>query len=160
MRWFSADSHFCHTNILRYCNRPFKDTLQMDITMMDNWNDRIQENDLVFHLGDFSFKPWIWGPTLNGKKILIQGNHDRKKDNGLFTYYKSLEIKLGPFQCLLIHRPKDIPINTFERIDFVLSGHVHNRYLCDGKIINLGVDVWDFKPVSEVELLKYLKEIK
>ena len=160
MRWFISDSHFQHTNIIRYCDRPFKDTLEMDITMMDLWNERVKEGDIVYHLGDFSFKPWIWRPTLNGHIILIQGNHDKRKDTRCFEYRKNLVIQLGPFRCYLTHRPSKILPQELQLADFILHGHIHNTYLYSGKFVNLGVDVWNFKPVSEVELIKFLKEIK
>jgi len=127
--------------------------------MMDNWNSCVKEGDLVYHLGDFSLgPPHIWRTTLNGNIILIKGNHDRRRDSRCFDYKKQLEIKIGEFKCLLIHRPSQVPEDIYQQVDFVLHGHIHNHWLRNEKKINMGVDVWGFRPVSEEELLQFLRE--
>ncbi|HKZ41488.1 MAG TPA: hypothetical protein VJ044_11030 [Candidatus Hodarchaeales archaeon] len=52
--WFTADHHFCHTNIIKYCGRPFKTVQEMDHTMINKWNSVVKEGDTVYHLGDFA----------------------------------------------------------------------------------------------------------
>ena len=159
-RWFTADTHFQHINILKYTGRPYKDILDMDLSLMDNWNSRVKEEDLVYHLGDFSLRrPYYWRTTLNGRIILIKGNHDKYEDTRCFDYKKQLEIKIGKFKCLLIHRPSHIPEDIYQRVDFVIHGHIHNNWLREGKKVNVGVDVWNFKPISETELYRYLKSL-
>jgi len=76
--FFTSDTHFGHKNILKYCNRPFVNVEEMDEVMIERWNGRIGKNDSVYHLGDFSFSsnPKTYFERLNGKKILIIGNHD------------------------------------------------------------------------------------
>ena len=75
-----SDTHFNHANIIKYCNRPFKDTKEMDEMMIKNWNETVSNKDIVLHLGDFGLgkKEYIASivKRLNGKKILIMGNHD------------------------------------------------------------------------------------
>lgn len=51
--FFTSDTHFNHANIIRFCNRPFKDVEQMNETLIANWNRVVGTNDIVFHLGDF-----------------------------------------------------------------------------------------------------------
>ena len=51
--FFTSDTHFNHTNILQYCNRPFKIVDQMNETIITNWNNVVEPDDIVFHLGDF-----------------------------------------------------------------------------------------------------------
>ena len=53
--FFTSDTHFGHKNILNFCERPFKDTDEMDETIITNWNNKVGKNDIVFHLGDFAF---------------------------------------------------------------------------------------------------------
>ncbi len=48
-----ADTHFGHTNIIKYCNRPFSCTEDMDEALIKNWNETVSNNDVVLHLGDF-----------------------------------------------------------------------------------------------------------
>ena len=51
--FFTSDTHFYHENIIRFCNRPFKDVEMMNETIIANWNNTIGQDDIVFHLGDF-----------------------------------------------------------------------------------------------------------
>ena len=51
--FFTSDTHFNHTNIIRFCNRPFKDVIHMNETIIANWNSVVGPDDIIFHLGDF-----------------------------------------------------------------------------------------------------------
>ena len=80
--FFTSDTHFNHTNIIQYCQRPFKSTDEMNEAIIDNWNSVVGEEDTVFHLGDFCLGSSAeWNKILNrlnGKIYLILGNHDLK----------------------------------------------------------------------------------
>lgn len=79
MIFFSSDHHFYHNNIIRYCDRPFSSVEEMNESMIVSWNAVVSPDDTVFYLGDFSmaFRPVeTITPRLNGRKILIPGNHD------------------------------------------------------------------------------------
>ena len=80
--FFTSDNHYFHYNIISSCNRPFKDENEMNESLINNWNFVVDEESVVFCLGDFA-----WGgynkwkdirSRLNGKIILITGNHDNK----------------------------------------------------------------------------------
>src|ERR1700690_2381531 len=79
-RWFTSDLHFGHNNIIRYCQRPFRDVHEMHNAMIQTWNETVKEGDEVYVVGDFSLsarycKEFL--PRLNGTKILVVGNHDK-----------------------------------------------------------------------------------
>ena len=81
MSWFISDNHFNHKNIIKYCNRPFSSVEQMNRHMIQCWNNTVQKDDEVFHLGDFGLGRRedlvrIF-EQLNGNITLIRGNHDR-----------------------------------------------------------------------------------
>lgn len=80
--FFTSDSHFGHANIIKFCNRPFTTVEEMDETLIKNWNERVQPDDIVFHLGDFAWGgSGVWNTILdrlNGHIHLILGNHDMK----------------------------------------------------------------------------------
>lgn len=56
MIWFTSDTHFGHTNIIEYCNRPFSCIEEMNGKIINNINSKVKHNDILYHLGDFSFR--------------------------------------------------------------------------------------------------------
>ena len=77
--WFTADTHFSHANIIKYCARPFDNVEGMDRTLITNWNKVVEPKDIVYHLGDFCFRnPERYLNALNGYIYFIYGNHDKK----------------------------------------------------------------------------------
>ena len=80
--FFTSDLHFGHTNILRFCGRPYTDVKEMNQALIDNWNKAVPEDGIVFVLGDIGFCSVqvlknIFN-KMNGTKYLILGNHDYK----------------------------------------------------------------------------------
>jgi len=86
--WFTADLHLGHTNIIKHCDRPYYSIKDMDDSIIQNWNSVVSRKDTVYIVGDFIWKASLKGyylHQLNGKKILIKGNHDRLGTN----FYKT-----------------------------------------------------------------------
>ena len=93
--YLTADLHFGHENIIKYCNRPFNDVHEMNNTLINNWNSIVNEDDLIFCLGDFSFREADrYAKYLNGEIILIRGNHDRSSNIKKITVKNSMELIL------------------------------------------------------------------
>lgn len=80
--WFTADTHFGHANVIRYCQRPFSTVQEMDEAIIDNWNRLVGSDDTVYHLGDFTLagqeKASQYFSLLNGKISVVPGGHDKK----------------------------------------------------------------------------------
>src|SRR5215469_5536961 len=81
MIYITSDEHYAHSNIIKYCNRPFIHTYEMEKGLIANHNSVVKSNDVVYHLGDFSFdreknKIKYILSQLNGTNYLIAGNHD------------------------------------------------------------------------------------
>ena len=170
--FFTSDQHFYHSNIISYCNRPFKSMEEMNQVMIRKWNERVKKEDLVYHLGDICMKhapgetpdapkqAWdIIRPQLNGEVILLLGNHDSR--NNVKSILESAVINYGGKRIFLIHDPK------WARKEFYwnLCGHCHGNkgrvrkwgekneyYHNDSFIIDIGVDCWNFYPVQINEI--------
>ena len=132
MIYYIADMHFGHTNVLRFDNRPFSDTAQMDDTLLQNWNERVTADDTVYVLGDAFWKNEENSiriiQQLNGHKHLIQGNHDRVKGK-LRPYWESIEqyAEVNDENRLVIL--SHYPILFYKNQHYgavMLYGHVHN----------------------------------
>ena len=174
MIFFTADTHFNHSNIIRLCGRPFSDVEQMNETLINNWNSCVNNNDEIYILGDFLFKGNAAEAEniinrLNGRKYLIKGNHDKFVDDRNFNktgfewikdYYV---LHYRKMKFILFHYP------IFEWDGYFgnaihLYGHVHNsgnnsreyeKFRILGKrAINVGVDVNNFYPVSIEKIMK------
>ena len=181
--WFTSDQHLGHNNIIKFCNRPFESVDLMDQTIIDNWNECISKNDIVFTLGDF-----MWHANtkkivdiiskLNGTIYMILGNHDNED---MFNCIKSdrlkiisdithLNIKINnekiPIEICLSHYPL-MTWSGRNRKVYNFHGHTHCRpddsgYDKDlpywkGYQIDVGVDNFNYKPV-ELQSILYLLE--
>ena len=174
MIYFISDTHFHHHNIINYCNRPFKDVNEMNKIIINNWNNIVTENDTVYHLGDFCLFSDeeiknIFN-KLNGNKILIRGNHDRKS----VKFYEEIGFKvlthapiiLDEYKLMLSHVP--LPDAKIKDGYINLHGHIHNKKIGDdypknyskNKHINLSVVATNYQPVSLNEINEIRQELK
>ena len=64
--FFTSDTHFHHANIIRFCDRPFRDVEEMDEILIRNWNEVVGPEDTIFHLG---VSAWVAPP--NGLRCWI-----------------------------------------------------------------------------------------
>lgn len=162
--YFISDTHFFHKNILKYCERPFKDIDEMSEILIKNWNETIKKEDTVFFLGDLFLGKQDVGKELvkqlNGNKILIIGNHDRYS----ITYYISIGFKevykypiLYKKFFLLSHEP----IKFANETSFLnIHGHIHNNgYRKDMNInennyFNVSVENINYTPIDFIEIKK------
>lgn len=165
--YYTADTHFYHENIIKYCDRPFSNAYHMNSVMITRWNEVVQPGDLVVHLGDFglaSFEPLknILS-QLNGCKILVMGNHDRKTvtklaQMGFIKVFKTsytVDVIQDP-PLLLSHRPA----KQLEKGYVNLCGHKHGAWTTKDFSINVGVDVHGFRPISLEEIKMMIPELK
>lgn len=89
MTYFIADMHLFAKNHTRagknYGNGPFADESEMSDYFLEHWNKKVRNKDTVYMLGDVS-QEWMHDELialvsrLNGKKILVLGNHDNLAD--------------------------------------------------------------------------------
>lgn len=144
--WFTSDTHFCHNNILRLCNRPWDNIDEHDKALIDNWNSVVNPDDTVFHLGDFVFggaPKWKdIRQQLNGHIILIKGNHDdHSLQQSLYSLFEDVV-----YQARIMIDGRTVYLNHFPFLCFAhsdpqiyndsyainLFGHVHSRIGTNG----------------------------
>jgi len=158
-KWFTADKHHNHTNILKYENRPFKNVAGMDRQFILEHNKIVKEDDICYDLGDFCFssgitiknlKPYVYLKQYNGRYVIIRGNHDIR--NRVVDCITKAEMQLSRIKILCVHDP----LHATTDCDLVLHGHLHGNLfmseLVEKKkkilLINVGVDCWNYKPVE------------
>jgi len=174
MIFLVSDTHFYHKNIINYCKRPFSSVEEMNNFIIQNWNNTVKKDDIVYHLGDFAIG---WDKSfktkkecyknlmskLNGKKYLIRGNHDKEtiqfyKDIGFIEVYDYFVLDNN----LLIHYPfenKNLKIfeilNNFNYKNYenVFHGHIHNRNTNIKNHINVSIENINYIPY------KYTKKL-
>lgn len=143
---FTSDTHFGHSNIIKYCERPFKfpDISEMDKLMLEGFMNTDAQGKTIFHMGDFVFNPKTllstkWRPT--GKHYIVLGNHDKYADEGgqyrglyreFFHYIigtskgwrkNHLEITVDGVRCILTHEPTQV----LGENEYNIYGHHHNN---------------------------------
>lgn len=167
--WFTSDTHWHHSKIIEFCNRPFTSVEEMNEKLIENWNSVVKPGDTVFHLGDFCFGgSQAWNSILdqlNGNILLIKGNHDEKSlRQGYMLRFKwvgyQLHLLVEDHSIYLNHFPFLCYGGTYHDIPtWQLFGHVHSGPGANGKDINrmqylfptqydVGVDNNNFTPVS------------
>ena len=161
--WFTSDTHFGQS-IADFFNRPFKSTEEMDETMIERWNDHVRPGDTIYHLGDFARTTKEieeYTKRLKGQKILIHGNYDyerTQKAKGFqeVTLYK--EIQIGDQKITLMHYAMKV-WNRSHHGSWQLHGHSHGSLPRDfeRKQLDVGVDSWDFRPLSFEEISKEME---
>lgn len=176
--FLTSDLHFWHKNVIDFCNRPWANVEDMNHGLITLWNSVVGKRDRVLILGDMFFcgsqKIKEIMPQLNGYKELYLGNHDwgkikapRAAEFGFSNVLTSGRIETQDVTFNLSHFPYTGDHMEEERFkehrlpddgNWLLHGHVHTLWKVRGKQINVGVDVWNWKPVHLDELIKLAKE--
>ncbi len=179
--WFSADLHFGHANIIEYSGRPFADVEEMNLALIERWNERVHPGDTVWVLGDVALGhiddslPLVG--ALHGHKLLLTGNHDRcwaghrrRVEEWTERYLAAgfaeihqgeITLRAGDRDVLACHFPyrgdshdhdRFVDQRPVDRGAWLLHGHVHERWRQHDRMINVGVDAWDCAPVDEATI--------
>lgn len=160
MYFFTADAHHGHTNIIKFCNRPFKNTHEMGKALIANHNEVVSEGDTTIHAGDFAWtnkkeEAYSIVKKLNGKHIFLRGSHDRWQRNSDF-HHEIWEKNINGVYIVACHYAMRVwPRSHWNSIH--LYGHSHNKLPGIGKSMDIGVDTNNFYPYSLDEILKIME---
>ncbi|MEH3147216.1 MAG: metallophosphoesterase family protein [Methylobacterium frigidaeris] len=158
--YFTSDTHFGDPRVLRIDRRPFADLAGHDAALVARWNETVAAGDTVWHLGDFALGPppariaeLLAG--LNGDKHLIVGNNDGPATlaaPGWASVAHYAEIDVDESRLVLCH----YAFRTWNRMGrgvIDLHGHSHGKLKPVPRQFDVGVDAWDFRPVTLATIL-------
>jgi calcineurin-like phosphoesterase family protein len=153
--WFTADTHFGHAGALALYRRPFASVAEMDAAIVERWNETVQPDDDVWHLGDFALRIGTEAcaellRSLNGRKHLVTGNNDPPEIAGLGEWASVqayAEITVDARRLVLCHYAFRT-WNGMAKGALNLHGHSHGRLKKLPRQTDVGVDCWEFRPIA------------
>jgi calcineurin-like phosphoesterase family protein len=159
--FFTGDTHFGDHRTLNIWKRPFASVAEMDMLMIERWNAAVSPADEVWHLGDFCRRaadaPALLA-RLNGTKHLVAGNNDppgTREAQGWASVRDYAELEADGRRLILCH----YAFRTWRdqhKGALNLHGHSHGRLKPFPRQQDVGVDVWDWRPVTLEEILTHL----
>lgn len=166
--WFISDTHFGHSNIIKYCNRPFNTIEDMNNCLIDNINKTVKKEDVLYHLGDFCFgDAEQYRTRLKCDNIhIILGNHDPRQKSKRFEKFKNLFSSVSTYKELIIDDMHIVlhhyPLNNLniklklKENSIYLHGHCHNKSAYKHNTIlhkDLSVEGINYAPVTLKDIL-------
>lgn len=180
---FTSDTHFGHSNIIKYCNRPFANAADMDLQLIANWNSVCDRDTVVYHLGDFGF-----GRPLHTEAIVsqlqfahlhvIKGNHDKtfcewyrqkhqRPSDTLFNSHPSTNVTLYNSYLETVIDGTDFTLchyamltwNKSHHGSIHLYGHSHGNLPDNPNVLSMdvGVDTNNYRPYTLDEILRNMQ---
>ena len=153
--FFTSDTHFGDTRILRAAKRPFRTIAEHDAHLVARWRATVHDDDEVWHLGDFAprYGTEAVGALLErlpGRKRLVTGNNDdaaTRTHPGWASVHDYAELTEDGAPCVLCH----YALRTWNKMGkgaLDLHGHSHNMLKPLTRQFDVGVDAWGFTPVT------------
>lgn len=182
--WFTSDYHMGHRNIIGLCDRPFADIMEMESEIIKRHNAIVGPDDVVYDLGDFAYRCSAEHAVeclraLKGRRTMLWGNHDKPLRQavrrgllddlvgvGKITFVgdpepqfqTGLNVVIENQRIVLAHYAQRTWQGSF-RGAWHLYGHSHGNLPPFRKSMDVGVDAWDFRPVSFEEIRARMNEV-
>lgn len=161
--WFTSDTHFGHERVITFdyaVRKRYININEHDDDLIARWNSVVGVRDVVYHLGDFCWSKTVEGinryiDLLNGKIVLVKGNHDHSNVNSCnFTdVVDYMKLKFDKDILCAMH----YPIEEWDRQRYGsihIHGHTHGKCRKISNRVDCGIDDWDGYPIS----LEQIKE--
>jgi calcineurin-like phosphoesterase family protein len=136
----------------------------MNNALIANWNNTVTNSDTVYYLGDFCFTQdsnvyTRYMHKVNGNVVFLRGNHDKWLQHANYYIWRKIEglkIFMRHWPPWVYPQRQSHNFNIPPDIDLILCGHVHDKWKFHvhtvGErripVVNVGVDVWDYKPIN------------
>lgn len=182
--YYYSDPHFGHKNIIDFCGRPFGNVYNQTRELINRYYAVVGPNDLVLWLGDCFFcsveEAQHIMQSLPGRKGLVMGNHDRKPrqmieigfefvvEREMFVFLPGVDsrVKACHYPYANYRSPDSYSPDRYldrrpraERNEYLLHGHVHSTDRRQGNMLHVGVDAWDYRPVSAQALSDLINQV-
>jgi len=159
--FFTADEHYYHKNIIKYCNRPFKNLTEMHKELIKRNNEIVTKNDIVIHGGDFTFLNKYQDAQkiidqLNGNHFFIRGSHDKWMNQ---NYHEIWQRRINNNHIVVCHFAMIVWPKSHHN-SILLFGHSHGRLndIIQGKCYDIGVDNNNYYPISEEKIFLLMED--
>ena len=170
MVWFTSDWHLGHKRVLEYDNRPFDTIEEHDQRIIDNFNDLVEDEDIVYFLGDFCLHNKTHAESymkqLNGNLFFIRGNHDKKDIVKLYQKYgtylgEQATIEVQKQKIILNHCKMYVWFHSHHG-SWNIHGHSHGGldHIIWGKSLDVSINVTNYKPLSFLEVKQIMDNEK
>lgn len=169
--WFTSDWHLGHANIIKHCNRPFDNLHEMNEAIINNYNSLVKDDDVVYNLGDVSYK-CAYGyleslmNRFKGNIFIVAGNHDNRQYLKKLLNKKIikgldevLDLKIDGKHVWLSHYAHRV-WNKSHYGTYHLFAHSHGKLPPYGLSFDVGVDNWEFKPISWDQVVEKMNELE
>ncbi len=164
--FFIADTHFGHTNIIEYENRPFQSVKDMNEHMIRSWNGQVNHQDKVFFLGDFGIgdKEYLSQIVvrLKGRKHMIMGNHDKGRTVKWWLDAGFHEVSEFPIIYKDFYMLSHEPLYVNRNMPYAnIFGHVHSNpayQTCTSQTYCVSTERLNYKPIDFETLKKEIME--
>lgn len=158
--WYTADTHFGHESVIPFWGRPFRHASHMDSVLIERMWEKVGPDDDLWIVGDFACGPkaqeedWLrmlFGQIPGARQHLVVGNHDGRLTQALpwdsVSWLTEVDDPAADQPVTLCHYPM-MTWNHARRGALHLFGHVHGNWEGAANSVNVGVDVWDFSPIT------------
>jgi calcineurin-like phosphoesterase family protein len=171
--YFTSDQHFGHNNVIKFCNRPFTPET-MTRELIERHNSVVSQGARVYHLGDIFWRTITAMAAntilkqLNGQHYFIWGNHDETVEELLkwqpdaFVWAKDTYVvgkESNHPRIILSHYSHQVWRGS-HRGDWHLFGHTHGALKGIGKSFDVGVDCWNYFPVSIEQVIEKMAKLE
>ncbi len=150
-------SYYFHTNIIKYCNRPFRDVNHMNEEIIYRHNSVVRNGDTTIHVGDFGLgsASKIKGliHRLNGNHVFLEGSHDRWLKGAKQIWERHIE----GISIICCHYSLRVWAKSHYN-SYHLYGHSHGNLPSEGKSMDVGVDTNNFYPYSFDDIKRIMKD--
>ena len=171
--WFISDLHLNHNKDFVYKPRGFDNVIDMNMAIIERWNNTVELDDDIYCLGDLimgkSEESIEWLKLLAGRIHVIAGNHDTDNRIELYKQCPNIvdvkfadRIKYKKIVFFLSHYPT-ITTNQQDKPVWCISGHTHSPDIFQEFYMNnynVACDADNCTPVSIEQIYKEIKERK